>query len=169
MTERSWNVLFLCTANSARSILGEALLNAMGRGRYRGFSAGSHPAGRVNPGALDVLLRNRVSADGLRSKSWDEFAAPGAPALDIVITVCDRAAGEHCPVWPGGPLRAHWGIDDPAAVEGGEAALRRAFDLAFFRMQARIALFLTLPAARLDRQELAARLADIGRLTELPR
>src|SRR5687768_6876687 len=127
MSERPFNVLFLCTGNSARSILAEAYLNEIGRGRFKAHSAGSHPAGQVNPFALDLLQRNQIATDGLRSKAWDEFARQGAPQMDIVITVCDQAAGETCPVWPGKPLTAHWGIDDPASVTGDDASKRTAF------------------------------------------
>ena len=163
MTERPCNVLFLCTGNSARSILGEALLNSMGRGRFRAWSAGSHPGGRVNPFALELLAKNGLPTEGLRSKSWDEFATPGAPAFDLIFTVCDSAAAETCPVWPGHPMSAHWGIPDPAAVEGDDETKRRAFRDAFSRLQRRIALLVDLPVRSLDRPALKERLADIGR------
>src|SRR5688500_12796525 len=146
-----FQTLFLCTGNSARSILAEAYLNASGRGRFRAYSAGSHPAGRVNPIALDLLAKNRIDTAGLRSKSWDEFARPGAPKLDFVFTVCDNAAGEVCPVWPGQPLTAHWGIADPAAVVGMESELRKAFVRAFTELTARITLLTSLPIDKLDR------------------
>jgi arsenate reductase (thioredoxin) len=136
------NVLFLCTGNSARSILAEAYLNARGEGRFRAYSAGSRPAGRPNPFALELLKSNGIATDGLRSKSWDEFAAPGAPKLDFVFTVCDNAAGEVCPVWPGTPVKAHWGVDDPAAVQGSDDDKRRAFQEAFDRLSSRIDAFL---------------------------
>lgn len=136
------NVLFLCTGNSARSILAEAYLNAAGQGRYRAYSAGSKPGGRVNPHALSLLREKGISAEGARSKSWDEFAVPGAPRLDLVVTVCDNAAGETCPVWPGAPSRAHWGVDDPAAVEGSDAEKRAAFEKAFRELKAKIDAFL---------------------------
>jgi protein-tyrosine-phosphatase len=156
------NVLFLCTGNSARSILAEAYLNAAGKGRFRAYSAGSHPAGKVNPLALDLLARNHLDTTGLRSKSWDEFARPGAPKLDFVFTVCDNAAGEVCPIWPGHPMTAHWGVADPAAVEGSDEAKHRAFMRAFTELSARINLFINLPLSKLDRLTLQKKLADIG-------
>jgi arsenate reductase len=158
-----FNVLFLCTGNSARSILSEALLNKRGLGRFRAFSAGSHPTGRVNPNALDLLQRLGYPTDGLRSKNWDEFAAPGAPALDFVFTVCDNAAGEVCPVWPGQPITAHWGIPDPAAVEGADEQKRRAFEDAYRVLDHRISLFVSLPIRSLERLVLQERVAEIGR------
>jgi protein-tyrosine-phosphatase len=160
---RTFNVLFLCTGNSARSILSEALLNKRGQGQFRAFSAGSHPAGRVNPYALELLQKMGYSTDGLRSKSWDEFAAPGAPDLDFVFTVCDNAAGEVCPMWPGQPITAHWGIPDPAAVEGSDEQKRRAFDDAFRILERRISLFLSLPLRSLEQLVLQERLSEIGR------
>jgi len=156
----AFNVLFLCTGNSARSILAEAYLNAAGKARFRAYSAGSHPAGKVNPLALDLLARNHLDTTGLRSKSWDEFASPGAPMLDFVFTVCDNAAGEVCPIWPGQPMTAHWGVADPAAVEGTDEAKRRAFMRAFTELSTRINLFINLP--KLDRLSLQKKLADIG-------
>ena len=163
MPDRPWNVLVLCTGNSARSILAEALLNALGIGRVRAFSAGSRPAGRVNPHALALLEEQGLETAGLRSKSWDEFAAPGAPQLDLVITVCDAAAGESCPVWPGQPLRVHWGIADPAAVSGSEEDIRRAFMHAYTLLAERILTFMSLSFEELDRVELQKHLAEIGR------
>jgi arsenate reductase len=163
MTDRPYNVLFLCTGNSARSILGEALLNSMGRGRFRAWSAGSHPGGRVNPFALEILEKNGFATEGLRSKSWDEFAAPGAPEFDFIFTVCDSAATETCPVWPGHPMSAHWGIPDPAAVEGEDEAKRKAFRDAFSRLQRRISLLVNLPVQSLDRLSLQKQLSDIGK------
>ena len=163
MTDRPYNVLFLCTGNSARSILGEALLNALGQGRFRAWSAGSHPAGRVNPFALELLAKNRFPTEGLRSKNWDEFATPGAPALDFVFTVCDTAAGEMCPVWPGQPVTAHWGVADPAAVEGDDETKRRAFRDAFSRLQRRISLLVNLPVQSLDKLSLQKELGEIGK------
>ena len=157
------NVLFLCTGNSARSIMGEVLMNAMGAPRFRAFSAGSHPTGRVNPFAIELLQKNDLPTEGLRSKSWDEFAQPGAPDLDFIFTVCDSAAGEACPLWPGHPVSAHWGVEDPAAVEGDDDAKRKAFFQAFNRLQQRIQLFLSVPIARLDRAALTQRLKEIGR------
>ena len=154
------NVLFLCTGNSARSILAEAYLNAAGKSRFRAYSAGSHPAGKVNPLALDLLARNHLDTTGLRSKSWDEFASPGAPMLDFVFTVCDNAAGEVCPIWPGQPMTAHWGVADPAAVEGTDEAKPRAFMRAFTELSTRINLFINLSG--LDRLSLQKKLDDIG-------
>jgi arsenate reductase len=163
MNERPLNVLFLCTGNSARSILCEVALNTMARGRFKAFSAGSRPTGRVNPLALELLRRNRLPTAGLRSKSWDEFAVPGAPALDFVFTVCDNAAGEVCPLWPGQPVSAHWGVEDPAAVEGDDETKRRAFVRAYATLARRIELFLALPLAKLDRLALTKKLDEIGR------
>jgi protein-tyrosine-phosphatase len=160
---RAFNVLFLCTGNSARSILSEALLNRRGQGQFRAFSAGSHPAGRVNPFALELLQRLGYATDGLRSKSWDEFAATGAPELDFVFTVCDNAAGEVCPMWPGQPITAHWGIPDPAAVAGTDEQKRKAFDEAFLTLDRRIGLFLSLPLRSLEQLVLKERLSEIGR------
>jgi protein-tyrosine-phosphatase len=160
---RTFNVLFLCTGNSARSILSEALLNRRGQGQFRAFSAGSHPAGRVNPYALELLRRLGYPTDGLRSKSWDEFAAPGAQELDFVFTVCDNAAGEVCPMWPGQPITAHWGVPDPAAVEGTDEQKRKAFDEAFLVLERRISLFMSLPLRSLEQLVLQERLSEIGR------
>jgi arsenate reductase len=161
--ERAFNVLFLCTGNSARSILSEAILNERGRGRFQAFSAGSHPTGRVNPLALELLARMKIPNEGLRSKSWDEFAAPGAPELDFVFTVCDNAAGEVCPWWPGQPMTAHWGVPDPAAVEGTDVAKVDAFREAFRVLERRIGLFISLPIRSLDRMVLSQKVRDIGR------
>ena len=160
--QRTWNVLFLCTGNSARSILAEATLNAMGRGRFKAWSAGSHPAGKVNPFALELLQKNRLPTEDLRSKNWDEFARAGAPALDFVFTVCDNAAGEVCPVWPGQPMTAHWGVPDPAAVEGSDEAKRKAVFTAWSQLQHRISIFASLPLDKLDRLSLKQRLDEIG-------
>ena len=157
------NVLFLCTGNSARSILAEAYLNSAGRGRFVAYSAGSQPAGRVNPFALELLRKNRMSTEGLRSKNWDEFAQPGAPKMNFVFTVCDNAAGEVCPVWPGQPVSAHWGVEDPAAVQGADEEKRRAFLKAFTQLSTRINLFLNLPLEKLDRMALKAKLDEIGK------
>lgn len=164
LSGRSYNVLVLCTGNSARSILAEALMNRWGAGRMRGFSAGSHPKGAVHPLALELLERMEFPTADLRSKSWDEFAGPGAPTLDFVFTVCDNAAGEVCPVWLGHPMTAHWGINDPAAVEGSDADKRRAFRAAFDALEKRIKAFVTLPIDSLDQQTLKHRLNEIGRL-----
>jgi arsenate reductase len=163
MAEALFNVLFLCTGNSARSILAEALLNDMGKGRFRAFSAGSHPAGQVNPFALELLEKTHFPVADLRSKAWDEFAQPDAPQLDFVITVCDKAAGEVCPVWPGQPMTAHWGIPDPAAVEGSDDAKRRAFLDAMNQMQRRISMFVNLPFNALDSMKLQQAVRDIGK------
>ncbi|WP_374472944.1 arsenate reductase ArsC [Phenylobacterium sp.] len=160
--ERSYNVLFLCTGNSARSIIAEALMNRLGGDRVRAFSAGSFPKGEINPGAVPVLEALGFRAADFRSKSWDEFAAPGAPPLDFVFTVGDAAAGEVCPVWPGTPVTAHWGIPDPAAVEGSRAEVGAAFAEAARQLRNRIDLFLALPLASLDRMSLQARLKQIG-------
>ena len=157
------NVLFLCTGNSARSILAEAYLNHAGQGRFAAYSAGSHPAGRVNPLALELLAKNRLHTTSLRSKSWDEFASPGAPAMDFVFTVCDNAAGETCPYWPGQPITAHWGVEDPAAAEGTDDEKRRAFLKAFRELSMRINLLVDLPVERLERRALKTRLDEIGK------
>ena len=162
MSYRVFNVLFICTANSARSIMAEAILNQLGAGRYRAYSAGSQPAGQVNPYAVELLQRNRFHTDGLRSKHWDEFARPGAPAMDFVLTVCDNAAGEVCPVWPGQPLSAHWGVPDPGAVQGSEEDRQRAFSEAFITLNRRITIFLSLPFDKLDRLSLQSELRRIG-------
>ncbi|MFM2289996.1 MAG: hypothetical protein RL684_3139 [Pseudomonadota bacterium] len=161
MSERVRNVLFLCTGNSARSILAEAILNSKGAGRFRGHSAGSHPTGIVNPGAIALLEQLGMPTAGLRSKAWDEFAQPGAPALDVVITVCDNAAGEVCPVWPGRPVTAHWGVADPAHVQGDEARAR-AFEDAYRVLALRIDQFTSLPLATLDAQATGSALRRIG-------
>ena len=163
MSQRPFNVLFLCTGNSARSILAEATLNAMGRGRFQAYSAGSHPAGKVNPFAVELLQKNRLSTEDLRSKSWDEFARADAPALDFVFTVCDNAAGELCPIWPGQPMTAHWGVPDPAEVTGNEEQVEKAFFQAFNQLQNRIALFSNLPIRSLDRLSLQKQLDAIGK------
>jgi arsenate reductase len=160
---RPLNVLFLCTGNSARSILAEAYLNARGNGRFRAYSAGSHPNGKINPFALELLGKHRIDSGGLRSKSWDEFAVPGAPQLHFVFTVCDNAAGEACPLWPGQPITAHWGVADPAAVQGGEEDKRKAFLKAFTELSTRINLMLALPMDKLDRQALTGKLKEIGK------
>jgi arsenate reductase len=160
MSDRIYNVLFLCTGNSARSILAESILNKDGGGRFRAFSAGSFPKGAVHPMAVEVLGSLGFPTDGLRSKSWDEFAAPGAPQIDFIFTVCDNAAGESCPYWPGHPMTAHWGIEDPASVEG--EGQRDAFVTALRYLRNRIDLFLELTLAALDDMTLQARLRDIG-------
>lgn len=159
---KTYNALFLCTGNSARSIMAEVMLNSMGKGRFKAYSAGSHPAGRVNPFALELLAKNQLPIEGLHSKNWEEFARPGAPEIDFVFTVCDNAAGEVCPIWPGRPMTAHWGIADPAAVEGSDDDRRKAFFLAYNQLSKRLALLVNLPMDRLDRMTLQQRLKDIG-------
>jgi protein-tyrosine-phosphatase len=161
-----FNVLFLCTGNSARSIIAEVLLNAMSGGRFRAYSAGSQPKGAVNPHALKLIARSRLPSEGLRSKSWDEFAAPGAPQLHFVFTVCDNAAGEVCPIWPGQPMTAHWGIPDPAEATGTEAEIDRAFARAFEQLQRRLSLFTSLQLEQLDRVALQKRIDEIGRTSD---
>jgi arsenate reductase len=168
MTDRPYNVLFLCTGNSARSILAEALINQWGRGKFQGFSAGSHPKGQVHPIALQMLSRMNFPTSGLRSKSWDEFAAPGAVPLDFVFTVCDNAAGEVCPYWPGQPMTAHWGVPDPAAVEGTDTEKWAAFRETFTRLENRIKNFASLPIASLDRIKLKEHLDAIGNTRDFP-
>jgi len=165
MTDRQYHVLFLCTGNSARSILAEALINHWGKGRFVGYSAGSKPTGRVNPVALELLRHMQLPTEGLRSKSWDEFAAPGAPALDFVFTVCDNAAGEQCPFWPGQPMTAHWGVEDPAAVEGTDTEKWLVFRKVFRELENRIKIFVNLKISSLDRLSLQNRLGEIGRTT----
>jgi arsenate reductase len=160
--QRCYHVLFLCTANSARSILAESLLNALGKGMFRGFSAGSFPKGQVHPLALALLKRMNLPSKGLRSKSWDEFARPDAPSLDFVFTVCDNAAGEVCPIWPGKPMTAHWGIADPAAAEGSDADKAFAFQKALKELEIRIKLFVALPIESLDPLTLREKLRSIG-------
>jgi arsenate reductase len=157
-----YNVLFLCTGNSARSILAESIVNHRGGGRFRGFSAGSQPRGEVHPYARDLLRSLRMPLEGLRSKSWDEFAPAGAPEMNFIFTVCDNAAGEACPVWPGKPMTAHWGVPDPAAVEGSEIERRAAFRHAFAALDSRISIFLSMPIQSLDRLTLQAKLRAIG-------
>ena len=163
MGDRSYNVLFLCTGNSARSIIAEVLLNQWGRGHFRGFSAGSQPRGAVHPIALELLKRMNLPTAGLRSKRWEEFTVPGAPPLDFVFTVCDNAAGESCPYWPGQPMTAHWGVPDPAAVEGSDTEKWVAFRETFRLLDNRIKVFTSLPIASLDRVKLQERLDAIGK------
>jgi protein-tyrosine-phosphatase len=164
MADRPYNVLFLCTGNSARSIMGEAILNREGRGHFKAYSAGSHPKGKVHPYTVDLLRNLNYPIDGFRSKSWDEFAEPGAPELDFVFTVCDDAAKETCPVWPGQPMSAHWGVPDPAKVEGSEAVKREAFAEAFRMLFNRPSVFVSLPLSSIDRLSLQKRLDQIGTL-----
>jgi protein-tyrosine-phosphatase len=164
MSERIYNVMFLCTGNSARSIMGESILRKDGGGHFCTFSAGSHPKGTINPFALKVLESFDYPTDGLRSKAWDEFAEPDSPAMDFVFTVCDNAAGEVCPVWPGQPMTAHWGIDDPAAVVGNDIQKETAFVQAFRYLKNRISVFTSLPLKSIDQMVLGTRLRDIGKL-----
>ncbi|HJV84243.1 MAG TPA: arsenate reductase ArsC [Noviherbaspirillum sp.] len=162
MTDKTCNVLFLCTGNSARSIMAEALVTTMGKGRFRGFSAGSKPGGKVNPFAIEQVRKTGYPVDHLRSKSWDEFAAPDAPQMDFIITVCDNAAGEACPVWPGHPATAHWGFEDPAAVEGTEEQKRAAFEKIFGQIAVRMRAFVSLPLHQLDKHAIRQELRKIG-------
>ena len=162
MADRTYNVLFLCTGNSCRSIIAERLLNHLSRGRFAGFSAGSHPAGRVNPNTAQALGKRGLSTDGLRSKSWDEFEAAEAPVMDFIITVCDNAAGETCPVWPGRPVTAHWGVPDPALSSGNEAKTAAVFDDTLDHLQHRIQALLALPLDSLPVDEVKRRLNEIG-------
>jgi len=163
MTGPTYNVLFLCTGNSARSIIAEALMNHIGGGRFHAYSAGSFPTGKVNPLAIGLLEAGRLPHEGARSKSWDEFAKPGAPQMDFILTVCDNAAGEVCPIWPGKPVTAHWGVPDPAAVEGTHEAKRAAFKAAAAMLRKRIELLVNLPMDKLDAMAIRAELRQIGR------
>jgi protein-tyrosine-phosphatase len=166
--ERPLNVLFLCTHNSARSIIAECVLNSLGQGKFKGYSAGSAPGGRVHPRALELLKRLNYDTSNLRSKSWDEFAAEGAPPLDFVFTVCDNAANETCPYWPGQPMTAHWGLPDPSAVSGSESECALAFADTHRMLHQRISIFVNLPLASLDSLTLQRRLQDIGKLSTTP-
>jgi protein-tyrosine-phosphatase len=162
MPDRTYNILFLCTGNSARSVLAEVLMNHLSKSRFRAYSAGSHPAGEINPLTLELLRSRGLATVGLRSKNWDEFARPDAPAMDFVITVCDKAAGEVCPVWPGQPMTAHWGFEDPAAAQGSDEARRKVFIKVFVEIARRIELMLALPIEKLDRLALERQVRDIG-------
>jgi arsenate reductase (thioredoxin) len=166
MNERVYNVLFLCAGNSARSIIAESILNHAGKGRFRAFSAGTHPSGEIDPFVRELLEEEGLPTGELRSKSWDEFSAAGAVPLDFVITLCDKAAGEACPVWPGQPTTAHWSVEDPAAVVGDEHARRRAVEAVLRLLNSRMVLFVSLPLAELDALSLQRQVADIGRLPE---
>mgnify|MGYP003606305703 CR=1 FL=1 len=166
MSDRMINVLFICTGNSARSIMAEALLNDMAKGRFKAFSAGSHPAGDVSPMAIDLLKANGIDVTGLRSKNWAEFAAPDAPALDFVITVCDKAAGEVCPSWSGQPITVHWGVEDPLMVVGTEAQKRKAIGDVFRILNRRVSLFTCLPIHKVDTLSLKRDVAEIGRVVD---
>ena len=161
--QRPYNILVLCTGNSARSILGEAIFNTLGAGRFKAYSAGSHPSGRVNPFAIEQVRALGYPVEGLRSKSWDEFAQPGAPEMDFVVTVCDKAAGEMCPLWPGQPVTAHWGFPDPVAVEGTDEEKRAAFAQTLRQIRTRVQLFLSLPLETLDRMAIESRMRAIGK------
>jgi arsenate reductase len=163
MAQPVYNVLFLCTGNSARSVMAEVLLNTLGEGRFKAYSAGSHPAGKVNPFTLELLGSNGHSVAGLRSKSWEEFAKPDAPKMDFVITVCDNAAGEVCPIWPGQPMSAHWGFQDPAALEGSDEEKRRLFRMVYQQIANRLRVFLSLPMASLNRLSLHQKVKEIGK------
>ncbi|WP_319498811.1 arsenate reductase ArsC [uncultured Cohaesibacter sp.] len=163
MSEKLYNVLFLCTGNSARSIMAEAIMNRLGQGSFRAFSAGSHPTGQVHPQALALLQRLNYDTSSARSKSWDEFAADGAPKLDFVFTVCDNAAGEVCPIWPGQPMTAHWGVPDPAAAYGSDPEIALAFSDAYRMLDARISIFTCLPLASIDHLSLQQKLDEIGK------
>jgi arsenate reductase len=162
MADKVYHVLFLCTGNSARSIMAEALLNTLGKGRFQAYSAGSHPGGTVNPFALEKVRVLDYPPERLRSKSWDEFAVPGAPQMDFIITVCDNAAGEVCPIWPGQPISAHWGFEDPAAAQGSDDDKRRVFEKVFRQISARINIFANLPLAALDKAAIQRELKQIG-------
>ncbi|HEY7670478.1 MAG TPA: arsenate reductase ArsC [Hyphomicrobium sp.] len=168
MSDRVLNVLFLCTHNSARSVIAECAINSLGRGKFKGFSAGSHPRGAVHPYALELLQRLNYDVSGLRPKSWEEFATSGAPRLDFVFTVCDDAANETCPVWPGQPMTAHWGVPDPSAVTGTEAERRQVFADTHRMLYQRISIFVNLPIRELDKLSLQRRLDDIGRIGRMP-
>ena len=163
MAGRVYNVLFLCTGNSARSVMAEAVLDNLGKGRFRAHSAGSFPTGKINPFTIELLKSKKLPIDNLRSKSWDEFARPGAPEMDFIFTVCDQAAGETCPVWPGHPATAHWGFEDPAHFNGSDAEKRKFFEKIFLEISARIRLFLALPLDKIDRMSLLKELKAIGR------
>ncbi len=164
---RHFNVLFICTHNSARSIMAEAILNQMGRNRFKAFSAGSQPAGQVHPLAIELLERNKMDTSSVRSKNWDEFAQSDAPPMDFVLTVCDKAAGEVCPVWPGQPMTAHWGVEDPSSVEGTLEERKKAFSNAFMMLNRRIAIFQNLPFDKLDKLSLQSELRNIGLVRNL--
>jgi len=166
MSEQPFNTLFLCTGNSARSIMAEAILNKIGKGKFKAYSAGSQPKGEVNPRTIELLRSLGYDTSGFRSKSWNEFARPGAPPLDFVFTVCDNAAGEACPVWPGQPMTAHWGVPDPAEAQGSDAEIALAFKDSYRMLQRRIEIFVALPLRSLDRLSLQAKLKDIGRVND---
>jgi arsenate reductase len=166
MTDKIFNVLFLCTGNSARSIFAECLINRYGRGKFRGFSAGSHPKSEINPLTIYELKHNNYVTSDLRSKDWSEFSGPDAPQMDFVFTVCDKAAAEICPVWPGQPMTAHWGVEDPAVVEGDELTKKAAFAKAFKELESRISIFTSLPIESLDKLKLQEKLDEIGQIKQ---
>lgn len=166
MTEKTYNVLILCTGNSARSIMAEALINMMGQNRFHAYSAGSHPTGEVNPFAIEKVKSINYPIENLRSKSWDEFATPEAPKMDFIITVCDDAAGETCPIWPGQPISAHWGFEDPAAIDGTDDEKRQAFEKTFRHMMNRVLLFVNLPLSTLDQTSIKRELSSIAQIKE---
>jgi len=163
MPDKTYNILFLCTGNSARSVMAEALMNRLSQNRFRAYSAGSHPAGQVNPFTFELLSRKGFATEGLRSKNWDEFEQSGSPAMDFVVTVCDKAAGEVCPIWPGQPMTAHWGFEDPAAALGNDEARRKVFEKVFIEVARRVELMLALPVEKLDRLALERQVREIGR------
>jgi len=163
MEKRIYNVLFICTGNSARSIMAEAILNQLGAGRFKAYSAGSDPAGHVNPRAIELLERNRFNTEGLRSKNWNEFAGKDTPQMDFVLTVCDKAAGQVCPIWPGQPISAHWGVPDPASAEGTDEQVRRVFSEVFMTLNRRVTIFLALPIEKIDQLTLKNELRRIGK------
>ena len=164
MDQKIYNVLFICTGNSARSIMAEAIMNDHGRGRFKAYSAGSNPRGEVHPMTLEVLSQQGCDLSGLRSKSWSEFAEPNAPQMDFIFTVCDQAAGEACPAWPGQPVTAHWGFSDPSKVEGGRDIQLKAFTTALFQITNRIRLFMSLPIDKIDRLSLQTKLRELGQI-----
>ena len=166
MTDKTYNILVLCTGNSARSIMAEALFNTLGKGRFKAYSAGSHPTGKVNPFALEILQKLNYLTDSIRSKSWDEFAKADAPKMDFIITVCDNAAGEVCPVWPGQPLTAHWGFEDPAAAQGTDEDKRKAFEKVFHQIKNRVNLFSNLSLSELDKLAIKAEMDKLGQIKD---
>ncbi|CAG7856353.1 arsenate reductase [biofilm metagenome] len=167
MTDKTYNILVLCTGNSARSIMAEALFNSLGKGRFKAYSAGSHPTGKVNPFAIEMLTKLDYPIDNVRSKSWDEYAKDNAPKMDFIITVCDNAAGEVCPVWPGSPITVHWGFEDPAAVQGSDAIKRKTFERIFHFIKNRVSLFCQLPLAELDKLAVKREMDKLGHIKDI--